>query len=546
MAALKVLGGVLAAAAASEAVPHDSATKPNIVWVMSDDMGWGEPGAYPSTGHGGLRISTPHLDEFAKTGLQFTNAYAGYTVCAPSRTTLMTGRHSGQFVKYGYPGTTLASGAAVTTQMLLQKAGYATAGVGKMAPLHDPVPQGFEYFIGQVDQGLCHNMYPLFYDSGTRPETKPESCSATGFCNIELSLNAKIPANASAARTACMANPSEFNYTVDITAHHSLAFVSDHVAKNPSQPFFLYEAFTVPHAGGWGKSPNTPESGAPVPSDGEYAVHTDWPDVERDHAAVITYLDAYVGDLMTLLKKLSIEDKTLVFFASDNGAHLEGGHSYHFFNSTGGLLGHKRSLYEGGMRSPTMARWPGTITPGVSDFAWAFWDFMPTVAELAGATGDIPKDIDGISIVPTLMGKTQPDKDYLYWTWDGTGVPPLPEGWTMHQDADGLAVYRNVATQELTSTHPSDENEVGQKKEKGGTPGYAVRVGEWKGVVPHCDDEAGKHPSTGDLDVMEIYHLPTDPFETENLASTSAGKSKATELLQVILPKNLTCSCYQC
>jgi len=344
-------------------------------------MGWGEPGAYPSTSPHG-RIATPNLDEFAKGGLQFTNAYAGYTVCAPSRTTLMTGRHSGQFVKYGFPGTTLASGAAETTQMLLQKAGYATAGVGKMAPLHDPVPQGFEFFIGQVDQGLCHNMYPLYYDSGERPAEKPAACSATGFCNIELSNNAQIPPNASDARTACMADPSSFNYTVDITAHNSLNFVSQHVASKPSQPFFLYEAFTVPHAGGWGKSPTSPESGAPVPSDGQYASHTDWPEVERDHAAVITYLDGYVGDLLALLKKLQIEEKTLVFFASDNGAHLEGGHSYHFFNSTGGLLGHKRSLYEGGMRSPTMARWPGTITPGVSDFAWAFWDFMPTVAEL--------------------------------------------------------------------------------------------------------------------------------------------------------------------
>ena len=509
---------------------------------MSDDMGWGEPGAFPSTGHAGTRISTPALDEFAKEGLRFTNAYAGYTVCAPSRTTLMTGRHSGQFVKYGYPGTTLASGAAETTQMLLQKAGYMTAGVGKMAPLHDPVPQGFEYFIGQVDQGLCHNMYPRYYDTGARPTgVKPESCSATGFCNIDLSLNAKIPDNATAARTACMADPSQYNFTVDITAHHSLAFVADHVAKNPSQPFFLYEAFTVPHAGGWGKSPNQPESGAPVPSDGEYASHTDWPEVERDHAAVITYLDSYVGDLLALLKSLQIDDKTLIFFASDNGAHLEGGHSYHFFNSTGGLLGHKRSLYEGGMRSPTMARWTGTIKPGVSDYAWAFWDFMPTVAELSGMTSALPKDIDGISIVPTLMGKVQPPKDYLYWTWDGTGVPPLPAGWTTHQNKNGLAVYKNTATQVMTSTHPAP-----LAAKRGGTPGYSVRVGDWKGVVPHCDDEAGKHPSNGDLDTMQVFHLPADPFEKNNLASTAAGNAKATEMLGVIMPKNLTCTCYQC
>lgn len=232
-----------------------------------------------------------------------------------------------------------------------------------------------------------------------------------------------------------------------------------------------------------------------------------------------------------------------VFFASDNGAHLEGGHSYHFFNSTGGLTGHKRSLYEGGMRSPTMARWPGTITPGVSDFAWAFWDFMPTVAELTGMTGSLPKDIDGISIVPTLMGKTQPPKEYLYWTWSGTGVPPLPEGWSTHQDDDGLAVYRNVDSGELTYEHPADDY---SNTKRGGTPGYAVRVGEWKGIVAHCDDEAGRKPSQGDLASMEIYHLPTDPFEKNNLASTADGKTKAASLLQVILPKNLTCSCYQC
>jgi arylsulfatase A-like enzyme len=318
-------------------------------------------------------------------------------------------------------------------------------------------------------------MYPRYYDTGSRPtdpETKPGNCSATGFCNIDLTLNAKIPKNASAARAACMADPSAFNYTVDITSHHSLAFVESHVSTKPSQPFFLYEAFTVPHAGGWGKSPTTPESGAPVPTDGEYATHDDWPEVERDHAAVITYLDSYVGDLIALLKKLDIEDKTIVFFASDNGAHLEGGHSYKFFNSTGGLLGHKRSLYEGGMRSPTMARWPGTITPGVSDFAWAFWDFMPTVAELAGVTA-LPKDIDGISIVPTLMGKTQPAKDYLYWTWDGTGVPPLPAGWTTHQDKDGLAMYQNTATNEVTSVHPVPYTDKGK-----GVPGYSVRVGD--------------------------------------------------------------------
>ena len=375
----------LLAMAAAPAPP----ARPNIIWLMSDDLGWGELGLYPSTSAHG-RIATPHLDAFGKSGLRFTDAYAGYTVCAPSRTTLMTGFHSGSFLKKGFPGTTLAANATRTTWQMLQQAGYRTAGVGKMAPLHDPVPQGFDYFIGQVDQALCHNMYPRTIDTGLRPATAQPNCTATGFCNVPLPRNDKIPAasryNHTAAREACMASPSEYNYTADITAHHSLAFIRDHVrgsgsgggAPSPAQPFFLYEAFTVPHAGGWGYSHGPhcaywtcfQDNGAPVPSDGQYAAHTDWPEVERDHAAVITYLDGCVGDLMQLLVDLGIDEQTLVFFASDNGAHLEGGHDYHFFNSTGGLLGHKRSLYEGGVRSPTMVRWPGTIRLGVSDFAW--------------------------------------------------------------------------------------------------------------------------------------------------------------------------------
>merc|ERR1719191_668457 len=162
-----------------------------------------------------------------------------------------------------------------------------------------------------------------------------------------------------------------------------------------------------------------PEQGAPVPTDLQYA-NKSWPDVEKDHAAVITYLDGKVGDLMQRLKQLGVDDNTLVFFASDNGAHLEGGHSHLFFNSTGGLPGHKRSMYEGGMRSPTMVRWPSVISPGrVSEFPWAFWDVMPTFAELANAKA--PLGLDGISIVPELHGKEQQQHEYLFFTWIGDG-----------------------------------------------------------------------------------------------------------------------------
>ena len=293
-----------------------------------------------------------------------------------------------------------------------------------------------------------------------------------------------------AAREACMAHPDHFNYTVDITHEHSMAWLRQMVQEqqasaspNAAKPFFLYEAFTVPHAGGWGHAPSKPEDGAPVPTDLQYA-EKNWPDVEKDHAAVITYLDGLVGELVAELKHLGVEKNTLVIFASDNGAHLEGGHDYHFFNSTGGLLGHKRSLYEGGVRSPTMMSWPGTIPAGsVSPFSWAFWDVMPTFAELSG--GIPSQGIDGISFLPTILGKEQSPLPYLFWNWINTGVPPL--------ESHGLNPKPNKSSS-----------------------GYAIRSGVWKAVVPHCSTE--QVPSLNDMKSMEIYHLSNDPFEKDNLA----------------------------
>ena len=344
---LAVIAFVAMTATLSKATssPHVGSGKaaPNIIFIMADDLGWGEVGAYPSESEHG-RIATPNLDKFAAEGMRFTQAYSGYTVCAPSRTTLFTGRHSGQFQKANFSGTSLRPGEAVTVAELLKQEGYRTAMVGKAAPLTSPLEQGFDYFIGQVSQSECHNMYPKSIDFGT------------GTSNFPLPLNAKNIRS----RENCMANPEEYNYTVDITQSRSLSWLKKTVSESRSEPFFLYMSFTVPHAGGWGSPPNNPESGAPVPSDGQYADES-WPDVEKDHAAVITYLDQYVGETMATLQSLGVDEDTVVFFASDNGAHLEGGHSIEFFNSTGGLRGHKRSLYEGGVRSPTMVRWPGKI-----------------------------------------------------------------------------------------------------------------------------------------------------------------------------------------
>ena len=320
-------------------------------------MGWGEPGSFPSTSAHG-KIATPNLDRFAKEGMLFRHAYAGYTVCAPSRTALFTGRHSGQYKKANLSGTSLPPGQAITTSELLHNAGYKTALVGKSAPLTSPIQQGFDYFIGQVDQSFCHNMYPKSIDYGL------------GRGNVPLALNDQNPRS----RDDCMANPDNYNYTVDITQTHSIKWLKETVEQQGGDPFFLYMSFTVPHAGGWGDPPSNPEQGAPVPTDGQYG-NEPWPNVEKDHAGVIVYLDNYVGEIMATLRELSIDDDTIVFFASDNGAHLEGGHSVEFFNSTGGLKGHKRSLYEGGVRSPSMVRWPGKVAPNSeSDLQWAFWD----------------------------------------------------------------------------------------------------------------------------------------------------------------------------
>jgi arylsulfatase A-like enzyme len=300
-----------------------------------------------------------------------------------------------------------------------------------------------------------------------------------------------------------MKHPELFNYTIDVFHASGMSWLEE-VAKK-SEPFFLYLSYTVPHAGGWGDAPSTPEQGAPVPTDLQYGKKP-WPDVEKDHAAVITYLDQKVGDLLSRLKGLGVDKDTLIFFASDNGAHLEGGHSHLFFNSTGGLPGHKRSMYEGGVRSPTMVRWPGVIKPGrSSDFPWAFWDVMPTLAELAGAR--VEADIDGISIVPELYGKSQPEHAYIFFTWIGDG---------------GRFEY-----------------EMPPKK---GYPGYTVRVGDLKGMVPHCKDTLTLQPSMDDD--MRLFDLKKDPLETTDLAEIN--RTVVTRLKRFVMSKNLTCMCYQC
>ena len=525
------------------------AARPNFLFVMADDLGYGEVGAFPAgSAHG--RLATPHLDRFARGAMVFTDSYAGYTVCAPSRTTLMTGYHSGSFEAHGLSGIAIPpSQDVLLLPAMLKAAGYATAAIGKAAPFTAPAASGFDHFIGQVDQDLCHNMYPRDIDVGN------------GTQNLNLTRNWAVPSSAAAAREACMANPHAFNYTVDITHEHALQWLRGRAggegAAQHTQPFFLYVAFTVPHAGGWGHAPDgwgptdgclpdaCPEQGAPVPTDGEYAPRTAWPEVERDHAAVVTYLDGKVGELMSTLEELELEQSTLVIFASDNGAHHEGGHSNLFFNSTGGLSGHKRSLYEGGVRSPTMARWLGTVPAGVSSYRWAFWDVLPTFAELAGL--EAPSGLDGVSIVPTLMGRSQPAHALLYWTWPGLGdVAPLPAGWRAEQHAAGTLVYV-APSGRAQARHPLGELEsTFDDRTVAKVSGFAVVSGDWKGIVPHCADLDQRKPSAADLPSMLVFHLPSDWAEAADLARTARGRLQAQRLLGLVLEAKLSCGCYQC
>jgi len=419
-----------------------TALSPNIVFILADDLGYGEISLYPGGNKRG-RIATPEIDKLISQGIKFTSAYAGQTVCAPSRCSLMTGKHTGHSTIRGNhndgQGHDLPMSASdITFPQLLKKANYTNAAFGKWGLGYNgtagaPRNKGFDYYFGTLDQSECHNYYP------------------TSMWENEEQIF--YPNNANASRELCMSENNPCNYSHTLFTNKTLTWLDNEAVR--SQPFFAYVAYTTPHAGGW---QGYNEDGAPVPSEGSYS-NKSWPDVEKGHAAMITHsLDADVGAILDKLDVLGLTNNTLVIFASDNGAHNEGGHNYKFFNSSGPLRGFKRSLYEGGIRVPIIARWPGMIQPRTtSDFAFAFWDFLPTFLDLAGLSLDV--ETDGVSILPTLLGKPQKEKSFLYW-------------------------------------------EFCTKKKWG----HAVRVDKWKGV------------SLGSEEPLELYDLEEDVGETNNLA----------------------------
>jgi len=358
-----------------------AADKPNIIYIMCDDMGYGQLGCYGQT-----MIKTPRIDRMSKEGLLLTDYYSGTAVCAPSRCALMTGRHVGHTYIRGnkeYPtGQEPIPDETITVAEKMKEAGYATALIGKWGLGYpgsegEPNKQGFDFFYGYNDQKHAHNHFPSFILKNSE--------------RIELKNK----------------NGEEVEYTQYMLTAEAKKFIK----QNQEIPFFLYLAYVIPH------------SRLQIPVEDEcFTQYKDqnWPLPQKKHAGMISRLDADVGSIMDYLKELKLEKNTLVIFTSDNGPHKEGGAKPEFFNDSGPLRGIKRNMYEGGVRVPFIAWWPGKIESGRrSAHLGAHWDFMPTACEIAGI--DAPENIDGISYLPLLKNDMANQKKHkslyfeLHW-----------------------------------------------------------------------------------------------------------------------------------
>lgn len=379
------------------------ASRPNLVLILADDLGYGQLGCY-----GQKLVATPHLDRMAAEGMKFGRFYAGASVCAPSRSVLMTGLHTGHTrVRGNAPRDRreIQSLRAedVTVAEVLEKAGYETALVGKWGLGHEggdgtPERQGFAHFFGYLDQQHAHNPYPPFLiRNGERVPLRNGLVAGSG--------------NGGAGIAA-----TPVDYAPDLMTEEVLRWVSE----RGEQPFFLFWSLITPHANNEGTRHGR---GQEVPDLGEYR-DKPWPAADRAHAATIARLDADVGRLLDLLKKRGLDERTLVVFTSDNGAHREGGNHPERFAASGPLRGIKRALTEGGIRVPGIIRWPGTTPAGARvEAVLGFQDLLPTFASLGGAVGQVPAGLDGIDFAPLLRGEAfaPPADRPLYWEFHEDG-----------------------------------------------------------------------------------------------------------------------------
>jgi arylsulfatase A-like enzyme len=369
--------------------------KPNIIFILADDLGYGDIGCF-----GQKLIKTPNIDQLAKQGTRFTQCYAGSTVCAPSRCALMTGQHTGHGRIRGNGNK--AEGSVlqpndVTVAKILKESGYTTGLIGKWGlgnenTTGEPKRQGFDYSFGYLNQTHAHEYWTdHLFRNGERVAIPPKT------------------------------------YSHDLFAQEALDFVK----REHEKPFFLYLAFTIPH------------QKFDPPTDAPYS-NEKWSQLDKNIAAMITRMDHDIGKLMSLLKELNLENDTIVFFTSDNGPREQGAKT---FNSSGPFRGIKRDLYDGGIREPMIVRWSGKVKANAtSEQIWAFWDFLPTAAEIAGANA--PKNIDGISMLPAFLGKPQKNHDLLYWEFFERGFQQAirMDDWKAVQLTPGKIELYNLKT----------------------------------------------------------------------------------------------------
>lgn len=410
---------------------------PNIVWFMYDDLGSAGLGCY-----GQEKIQTPHSDRLAREGTRYTACYAGGSVCAPSRSVLMTGMHMGHTSIRSNPGGVPILPTDITVAEVLKKAGYATGcfgkwGLGDINTNGVPWKKGFDEFYGYLHQVHAHWYYPRFL-----------------FHNEKQDI---LPGNENGKRVT---------YSQDSIADKALAFIR----RNAAQPFLCYVPLTIPHMELLVPDDSMAPYRGKIKEDKPYVDrrhhYADQPEPRTCYAGMVSRLDSYVGRIMALLKELNLDNDTIVFFTSDNGGATRlWGEEY--FKSNGPFRGHKQNMYEGGIRTPMIARWPGKIKAGsTSAHQWYFADFLATASEIAGVK---PHATDGLSVLPVLMGKKAKQHDYMYWE--------MPR-----QNKDG--------------TFPQEQ------------PLAAIRMGDFKAVRPKPDAP------------LEIYNLKLDPAESRDLASS--------------------------
>lgn len=440
---------------------------PNIVFLIADDLGYGDLGCYGQT-----KIRTPNLDRVAAGGMRFTNYYSGHNVCAPSRCVLMTGKHPGHaYIRDNRQAKGFSEGqepvpaGLLQLPLLLKKQGYALGGFGKwgLGPVGstgDPLKQGFDRWFGYNSQSVAHNYYPAYlWDNDKKIPLN----------NPEFSAHQKLPEGADPQDPRSYEGYTGNDYAPDLITAQALEFVRE----NQDRPFFLYYGTTVPHLA------------LQVPEDSlqEYAGKFDETPYKGDrnylpqrqpraaYAAMITRMDRDFGKILALVKQLGLDENTIVVFTSDNGPLYDqlGGTDTEFFNSAADLRGRKGSYYEGGFREPCIVRWNGHIAPGATtDRVSGAEDWLPTLLELVGAKAATPDDLDGISFAPTLLGQPQAARPFLYREAPGYG---------------------------------------GQQ---------SVRVGHWKAIRQNLNPPPrSKNQTPG---AIELYNLTADPAETTNLA----------------------------